>query len=501
MSTLRVLVEHGFSRRWDQLAAVLEGDVSAAQLAARDSYGATALHYTTMGAKPELCQRLIDVGAPVSAKDNHSRTPLHSAAYRGRLEICRILVGGGADLHARDHAGDTPYHYGSEHPEVLHCFLDAGFDVHTTNSAGVAPVHLVGKARQAATDLLEQLLIAGADPRARTAKQWTPLLYAAHTRTLTTSLLDALLDAGARLDDRDDEGNTATHLLALDRRPTLLEQLFAHAYGVDRVSQLTAQSNAGDQPVHFAARGGCCACLQYLHRHGARLQVTNQAGETPLHIAARHGRTEVVTWLLNHGPAHGLDICTRTVLGKSALEVARPKTAPLVMAALRNRRTQADTNHATEACVAARQSLTTGQLELASEHLSRALARDPTHVVALALRGELEHRQGALEAAQSTLNLALALEPNNPDVLCALGFVESDRRRFSRARRHFSQALQQDPQHLLSLLRRGYVHLRLGDRKAALSDYRAYLQAGGGELFGDTQEVEKAIAELTSASE
>ncbi len=492
MGHVTALVDHAFARRFSQVAEMLAAGCSPQQLAATDSYGATALHYTTMGVQPELSQQLIDAGAPVNAGDHEGRTPLHSAAYRARIEMCTILLKAGASMTARDRRDATPYEYGCDHPQVVELFLTAGFDVHTTNSQGVSAIHLAARAGVAAADVLEQLLLRGADPRARTAKQWTPLHYALHTRRLTPALLDGLLDAGARLDDRDDEGNTAAHLLALDRRPEFLAQIFKHAYGIDPMRVAAATTTEGKTPLHYAARSGDCNCINLLLDHGAPIDARDTLGNTPLHEAAKAGHLQAFARLLARSANPRLSRET----GETPLELAEPRKVASFAQTLAIVLTPSEAQARDCACQSAREYLRDDQLQSAQLQVRRALDLDPACATGLAIRGQLEHRRGDTQAAVDNLLRAANLAPDDPDILSALGFVEADRRRFAIAREHYTRALQLDADHLLTRVRRAYAHVRLRQNQAAIADYRAYLAGGGGDLFGDTYEVEQALREL-----
>jgi ankyrin repeat protein len=70
--------------------------------------GATALHYATVGNKPDIVEGLLNKGAALNAKTNRGLTPLHIACSKGYEECAFILIRAGASAIIKDGFGVSP---------------------------------------------------------------------------------------------------------------------------------------------------------------------------------------------------------------------------------------------------------------------------------------------------------------------------------------------------------------------------------------------------------
>ncbi len=92
-----------------KLKELLKKDPSA--INAKDSSGATPLHYAAKMHNKESVAILLANKADVNAKDNDGKTPLHYAAWGSEtpVDVIQILLENGADPNAESH-GETPFH-------------------------------------------------------------------------------------------------------------------------------------------------------------------------------------------------------------------------------------------------------------------------------------------------------------------------------------------------------------------------------------------------------
>ena len=83
---------------------------SKADVNARDSLGATALHVAAEEVLPEAATLLIGRGADVDLQDEEGNTPLGRAVFsaRGRYDVVRLLLKSGASPDVPNKAGETP---------------------------------------------------------------------------------------------------------------------------------------------------------------------------------------------------------------------------------------------------------------------------------------------------------------------------------------------------------------------------------------------------------
>jgi ankyrin repeat protein len=269
-----------------------------------------------------------------------AKTALLYAARDGHLDVVRLLVERGADLELADGNGVTPLLCAisnahlfrvtrtgtSEHLAIANLLLDAGANVDAVDWYGETPLWAavdlrnleLGPADKAtgvraeALALIERLLMAGANPNARTREfpherrhlvtvvgsvAWvdltgqTPFLRAAAAGDLTVMRL--LLAHGADPNIATYAGTTPLMVAAginwavaetYDEGPAALLAAvkLAHEVGND----VNAQNSMGLTAVHGAANRGANDVIEYLAANGARLDVPDREGRTPLDWAA-----------------------------------------------------------------------------------------------------------------------------------------------------------------------------------------------------------------------
>lgn len=163
----------------------------------RDSQGRTALLAATHANQIEAARLLIERGADVNAKDKLQDSPYLLAGARGRLEILRLTLAAGADLKSTNRYGGTALipaaHYG--HVETVRELLKTRIDVDHVNRLGwtaLLEAIILGDGGAAHTQIVQLLLLHGANPGLADAQGVTPL---AHTERRGQAAIGALLTA------------------------------------------------------------------------------------------------------------------------------------------------------------------------------------------------------------------------------------------------------------------------------------------------------------------
>ena len=331
---------------------------------------AAPLHSAAGGGHTESAHLLLDRGASVDARDDNQWTPLHWACWSGHDATARLLLDRGADL-AASAGGWTSLHLAAQegHEAVILTLVERGASVDTSLVTGWTPLH--SAARAGHEHAVGRLLELGASIDARgsntsapsvtdtggrrdvpaTTSDWTPLHVAvdAGMMGVTRVLLSRPGDPNALMSD----GRGPLHLAVDKRHAALVETLARHpAVDVDcrdrqgrtalqialtaasfDIADLLVKAGASvdvaqgeaniklDQSwsaLHFAARDGDAARVEFLVSHRADLEARTADGWTALHVAARYGRDDVLGPLI----ARGADRDARTLDGSSPLHLA-----------------------------------------------------------------------------------------------------------------------------------------------------------------------------------
>lgn len=214
-------------------------------------------------------------------------TPLHAAAKTGdRDAVARLLAASPGDVDAPDPRGLTPLHHASSVSlDVVKLLLVAGANPNARSVNGTTPLYVAARFGQ--TAIASQLLSAGALVDGR--GEGGAALNAAAYRS-PVELVELLLAKGADVRVVDDTGGTALHAAAVWNAEGAARALLAAGASVNAVDK------EGNTPLHattsFASTTstGSVAVARLLLAAGARL-TANAAGRTPVDLAEAKGAT------------------------------------------------------------------------------------------------------------------------------------------------------------------------------------------------------------------
>ena len=87
---------------------------------------------------------------------------------------------------------------------------------------------------------------------------------------------------------------------------------------LDKGAQIDEKDENGDQPIHYAAKSGCIACVQLIAGKGVKVCTPGQNDNRVIHYAAKYGRLELVNEILEKGCPPDLE----NQLGETPLHLA-----------------------------------------------------------------------------------------------------------------------------------------------------------------------------------
>lgn len=250
----------------------------------------TPLYLACKEGSPRLVEALLDAKADVNASSGDSGTALGQAVGYHRTDLIELLLERGADVNAAGKSGYAPVHTASlsRSPELLAALLKAKPELNRYTSEGHAPLHLalgVRKAEEANPSMVASLLEAGADANLPTLGERNvayPLHLAVRGEPTETviELIELILARKPKLEVLDMESMTPLQRAVLTEEPRLVEPLLAAGANPNAA----CARDAGNRPLHWAARGGWVAMVEKLLEYRADPNALNASGQTPVSL-------------------------------------------------------------------------------------------------------------------------------------------------------------------------------------------------------------------------
>jgi uncharacterized protein len=133
-----------------------------------------------------------------------------------------------------------------------------------------------------------------------------------------------LLDAGAKVNDKDEQGNTSLIYASQFGHVEVIRLLLAKSAPINELN------NEGKSALYNASILGYDDIVEMLIEASANVNLRTKTGDTALIAAASWGQTDVVKLLLDAGA----DKSVRNEKGKTAIDIAREKRHAQIIALL-----------------------------------------------------------------------------------------------------------------------------------------------------------------------
>lgn len=179
--------------------------------------------------------------------------------------------------------------------------LSQGINLNVKEKSKSSTVLMLACSYAGFEDMVEFLILNGADVNAADKNGKTPLIWAASNSLESARLL---ISHGAKVNHRANDGMTAfiqsVFGVISGKVPIEICGLISENGG-DINATLTGNSANGWSSLHYAAMNGDVELVNYLIKHGANVNKATAEGSTPLFLARIEGYDEIVKILKRAG--------------------------------------------------------------------------------------------------------------------------------------------------------------------------------------------------------
>ena len=267
-----------------------------------DDEGRTAIHYAVMSGNSELVESLLLLGCDPNKLTKKKETPLHFAAKYSGLEEVKFLVEHGASIKAinwsllenlkdqRRRQDKINYDFNEEHIIAL------------KKALGLK----TPEALQAEDEEEEEEEEDEEEEDSKTGNKTEQTIT--DLDNIPVNLLPRTTIDAANVD-----GMTVLHFAARNGDTAVVQYLIEHGADINAQDEILSRT-----AIHFAAENGNIDCIKYLTEHGANLQDKDSFGATAFHHAVKSNNLDVVKYLVSKK----MDYTAKDIRGWTAMHYA-----------------------------------------------------------------------------------------------------------------------------------------------------------------------------------
>jgi ankyrin repeat protein len=275
-------------------------------------YGYSPLHYACRAGHVSCVEHLIKFGANVGLESLEKHTPMHRAAWAGHTDIVQILIKNKANVNAVDIHGETPLHDAAmrNHFNTIEVLVHGGADkaLKNYNDPPMSPFDIAKKRH------FKKSLQAFHDAHVVKSGRWSGKL-----RLLRSKSYHSRLNWEKIMVHNIESGNIENVIKAVEKGAIVNTNIKTHfswtplhyavAYGhidiakflLAKGAKIDEREDEGDHILHLAVYAGHISIVRWLiETLDVDVDVTNVDKETPLHRAAQMDRLEIARYLVIH---------------------------------------------------------------------------------------------------------------------------------------------------------------------------------------------------------
>ncbi|XP_011696266.1 PREDICTED: E3 ubiquitin-protein ligase MIB2-like isoform X2 [Wasmannia auropunctata] len=245
--------------------------------------GDSALHVAALYGHRELCSLLLDSGAFLHLVNKNGDTPLHYAAIGNQPEIMELLLSQGAAVNAVSNGDRSTLHIAvnKQHVQCVRVLLGYHCDINLQDSYGNTALHdAIGM--KDALDVIDALCACETVDFTLRNKQGFNILHYAALNGNAHAMGRLVTRARHLVNVKKEDGFVALHLAAWNGHrevaAIVLSQNGCHA-------KVDLRNNIGQTPLHLATLKRHWPLVELLVHHNADVGSTDKDGDTVLHIA------------------------------------------------------------------------------------------------------------------------------------------------------------------------------------------------------------------------
>jgi len=262
----------------------------------KGDFGESPLYNAARFDRKDVAELLLASKADVNTKTDDGVTPLHMAAANGNKDMAELLLANQADVNAKSDAGWTPLDAAAMNYKlnVLELLLAKGADVNARMTNGLTALLYAADWRdQDGVAAIKLLLANKADPNATNIiNGLTPLHYA--TAEGNKDIVELLLVNGANVNAKANDGSTPLSIAAHgDHKDAAAVLLANHA-------EVNAKANDGTTPLTAAFCGDHKDIVELLLTNKAEADLATLDGKTYRNITEFSKYPKQIFFTCNH---------------------------------------------------------------------------------------------------------------------------------------------------------------------------------------------------------